>query len=73
MKKIPNHFARGRYCTICQQVWELDRTIGREIKYPDMPSFGLDVLFLNPVTDITSPNTHPTISNNIISLRIIGG
>ena len=42
MKKLPNHFARGRYCTICQQVWELDRTIGREIKYPDMPSFGLE-------------------------------
>ena len=33
---------RGKYCTICQQVWELDRTIGREIKYPDMPSFGLE-------------------------------
>ena len=42
MKKLPNHFARGRYCTISQQVWELDRTIGREIKYPDMPSFGLE-------------------------------
>ena len=42
MKKDFNQFARGRYCTICQQVWEFDRTIGTEIKYPDMPSFGLE-------------------------------
>ena len=41
MKKLHNHFARGKYCTICQQVWELDRTIGREVKYPEMPSYGL--------------------------------
>ena len=33
---------KGRYCTICQQVWEFDRTQGREIKYKDIPSYGLE-------------------------------
>ena len=41
MKKETNQFLRGRYCTNCQQVWEWDATKVREVKYPDMPSFGL--------------------------------
>ena len=41
MKKETNQFLRGRYCTICQQVWEWDATKVREVKYPEMPSYGL--------------------------------
>ena len=31
-----------RCCPVCNQVWEWDRTKGRELKYPDFPAFGLN-------------------------------
>ena len=42
MKKKVGQFSRGRYCTICQHVWEWDATQAKEIKYPEMPSYGLE-------------------------------
>ena len=40
--KIP---FRGKYCTKCGSVWELEISPGgptKEIKYSDFPSFGLE-------------------------------
>ena len=30
-----------RYCPVCHQVWEYDRSQGRELKHKDFPAYGL--------------------------------
>ena len=32
---------RGKYCTLCNSVWELIPSVGI-VKHPDFPSFGLE-------------------------------
>ena len=49
---MPNQFQSGRYCTICQQVWEFDSVLGREIKYLDR-SNNEDHYSLTPYRDIS--------------------
>ena len=58
---------RGKYCTICQQVWELDRTLGREVKYPEMPSFGLERQDCSDCKRTSSGNTDtlPTLAQQV--------
>ena len=29
-----------RCCPVCNQVWEFDRTQGRELKHPEFPTIG---------------------------------
>ena len=36
---------KGKYCTLCDSVWEMTAsagTVGIEVKHPDFPSYGLE-------------------------------
>ena len=36
---------QGKYCTLCNSVWEVvasQGTVGVEVKHPDFPSYGLE-------------------------------
>ena len=39
MKKGPQ--TQLRYCPVCNQVWEFDRSQGRELQHPNFPTLGL--------------------------------
>ena len=45
MRKNRTFGFKGKYCTLCNSVWEIvssQGSVGVEVRYPDFPSFGLE-------------------------------
>ena len=66
--KPRSHGFKGKYCTLCNSVWEMETSVGRVgllIKHTDFPSYGLERQDCPPCLKVSPETTPDTLEEKI--------